>query len=534
MKKRMAAASLAMIPMLTMNVNAENIKTGIVSSAYLNVRYSPSASAKLQLVLKKGNKVTVIGEKNGWYKIKTASGKTGWVVSKYISLKADAIRKDARGIKKIVTATTLNVRSGPDTSYTSIGKLYKNNEVDVISESNGWSKIQFGSKIGYVSSEYLKSVSTGNNNSGNTGSSQGAKKTIQEVTSSLLHVRNGAGGQYTKIDTLHKGDKVVVSSIENNWAKVEYDGKNGYVSSIYLKYVSDKIDDDSTDINGTASDIIQGAYTQRSQKDYSLEDMVEAQYIKGQSGGNLISRQTNRLSDILNSQESSFTTYLMRKDTRAYGAPTKEELEYYLDPSNFTSYKDGIMQFVRLDRYTDSITAKSLNNYFESRGSECIFNGKGQAFIDAAKKYNIDVLYFVSHAMWETGNGKSKLAQGQLVTSVDGVPLETPVTVYNFFGIGATDGNALEGGKMTAYKNGWTTVEKGIDGAAKWISDGYIHNSKYKQNTVYSMRWCYEYTWHQYATDVNWANGISKMMSSLMTRYGNGKNLLIDIPEYKY
>lgn len=53
MKKRMAAASLAMIPMLTMNVNAENIKTGIVSSAYLNVRYSPSASAKLQLVLKK-------------------------------------------------------------------------------------------------------------------------------------------------------------------------------------------------------------------------------------------------------------------------------------------------------------------------------------------------------------------------------------------------------------------------------------------------------------------------------------------------
>ena len=533
MKKRMAAASLAMIPMLTMNVNAENIKTGIVSSAYLNVRYSPSASAKLQLVLKKGNKVTVIGEKDGWYKIKTASGKTGWVVSKYISLKADAIRKDARGIKKIVTATTLNVRSGPDTSYTSIGKLYKNNEVDVISESNGWSKIQFGSKIGYVSSEYLKSVSTGNNNSGNTGSSQGAKKTIQEVTSSLLHVRNGAGGQYTKIDTLHKGDKVVVSTIENNWAKVEYDGKNGYVSSIYLKYISDKIEDEDTDLNGTASDVIPGAYTQRSQKDYSLDDMVEAQYIKGQSGGNLISRQTNRLSDILNPQESLFTTEAMRTNPRAYEAPTKEELEYYLDPSNFTSHTDGIMQFVRLDRYTNSITAKSLDNYFASRGSECVFNGKGQAFIDAAKKYDIDVLYFVSHAMWETGNGKSKLAQGQVVTSVDGVTLEKPVTVYNFFGIGATDGNALEGGKITAYKNGWTTVEKGIDGAAKWISDGYIHNSKYNQNTVYSMRWCYEYTWHQYATDVNWANGISKMMSSLMTKYGNGNNLLIDIPEYK-
>lgn len=544
MKKRMAAASLAMIPMLTMNVNAENMKTGIVSSSYLNVRYSPSASGKLQLVLKKGNKVNVIGEKDGWYKVRTASGKTGWVVSKYISLKADAIRKDSRSIKKIVIATTLNVRSGPDTSYTSIGKLYKNNEVDVISESNGWSKIQFGSKIGYVSSEYLKAVSTGNDNTGSTDNSNGPKRTIQEVTSSLLNVRNGAGGKYTKIDTLHKGDKVIVSTIENNWAKVEYDGKTGYVSSIYLKYVSDKIEDDNAGASGgTASDIIPGAYMQRSKKDYSLSDMVEAQYIKGQAGGNLISRNMNRMNlglfdnmdgILFNPQDNSFTTSDMRANPRAYNAPTKEELEYYLDPSNFTSYKDGIMQFVRLDRYTDSITAKSLDNYFASRGSECIFNGMGQAFIDSAKKYDIDVLYFVSHAMWETGNGKSTLAKGQLVTNDEnGNPLETPVKVYNFFGIGATDGNALEGGKMTAYKNGWTSVEKGIDGAAKWISDGYIHNSNYKQNTVYSMRWCYEYTWHQYATDVNWANGISKMMSSLMTKYGNGNNLLIDIPEYK-
>lgn len=532
MKKRMAVTSLAMIPMLTMNVNAENMKTGIVSSSYLNVRYSPSASGKLQLVLKKGNKVKIIAEKNGWYNIKTSSGKTGWVVSKYISLKAEVIRKDAKSIQKIVTATTLNVRSGPDTSYQSIGKLYKNDKVNVISESNGWSKIQFGSKIGYVSSEYLKNISS--NNSGNE-SQNNNKKTIQEVTSSLLNVRNGAGGQYTKIDTLHRGDKVVVLNIENNWVKIEYNGKNGYVSSIYLKYVSDKIENNNQGVSGSIpSDIVPGAYVKKSQKNYSLEDMVEAQYIKGQSGGNLISRQKNKSMDILNNQEDLFSTYLIRNNPRAYEKPTKEELEYYLNPESFTSYKDGIMQFVRLDKYTDSITADALNRYFASRGEECVFNGKGQAFIDAAKENNIDVLYFVSHAMWETGNGKSKLAKGQLVTSVDGVLLDEPVTVYNFFGIGATDGNALEGGKITAYKKGWTSVEKGIKGAAQWLAQEYIHNSKYNQNTVYDMRWCYEYTWHQYASDVKWANGISNMMSSLMTKYGNGKNLLIDIPEYRY
>lgn len=524
MKKRTMATAMAMIPMLTINANAENIKTGVVSSTYLNIRYSPSISAKLQLVLKKNDKVSIIGEKNGWYKVKTASGKTGWAISKYIKLENNNKNNRKKVTQKIVIANVLNVRSGPDTTFSSIGKLYKNNKVDIISESNGWSKINFGSKIGYVSSEYLKSIDNGESTNPNP-----TKKTIQEVTSSILNVRNGAGINYTKVDTLYKGDLVTVLSINNNWAKVEYGGKNGYVSSIYLKYISDKIEDD--DINeaddGLESEIIPGAYIQKTKKDYSLDKMVELQFIKGQSGGNLISRKNNRT---LNNE---YTSLLVRTNPRAYEKPTEDELRYYLDPDNFTSFKDGIMQFVRIDKYTDSISAKSLNNYFASKGEDCVFNGKGQAFIDAAKKYNIDVTYFVSHAMWETGNGKSSLAKGQLVTTVDGVELENPVVVYNFFGIGAIDGNALEAGKITAYKNGWTSVEKGIDGAAKWISNTYIHNPKYKQNTVYNMRWCYEYTWHQYATDVNWATGISKMMSSLLTRYGNGNDLLIDIPEYK-
>lgn len=522
MKKRTMATAFAMIPMLVSNANADTTKIGVISSTYLNIRYSPSTSGKLQLVLKKNDKVSIIGEKNGWYKIKTNSGKIGWAISKYI--KVENNKKMLRtSIKKVVIADVLNIRSGPNTTYSSIGKLYKNNKVEVISESNGWSKIKFGSKIGYVSSEYLKELNNENQNL-----PQSTKKTIQEVTSSILNVRNGAGGKYTKIDTLHKGDLVTVYSVDNNWAKIEYNGKNGYVSAIYLKYVSDKVEEDEN-INNEYdnSDIVPGSYIQKTKKEYSLDDMVEVQYIKGQNGGNLITRRN------INILDNEYTSLLCRTNPKSYDKPTRDEIKYYIDPTNFTSHKEGIMQFVRLDKYTDSITAKSLNNYFSSKGKDCIFNGKGQAFIDAAKKYDIDVTYFVSHAMWETGNGKSNLAKGQLVSVVDGIELDEPIIVYNFFGIGATDGNALEGGKITAYKNGWTSIERGIDGAAKWISKTYIHNSKYNQNTVYNMRWSYDYSWHQYATDVNWANGISKMMSSLITRYGNGKDLLIDIPEYK-
>lgn len=65
-----------------------------------------------------------------------------------------------------VTATSLNVRSGPSSSYTVVGSLSKADNVKVIeSYSNGWKKVQynyydFGSysyrtKTGYVSGSYL-------------------------------------------------------------------------------------------------------------------------------------------------------------------------------------------------------------------------------------------------------------------------------------------------------------------------------------------------------------------------------------------
>ena len=64
-------------------------------------------------------------------------------------------------IKKIVSVgnSRLNVRSGPGTSYSIIGKLYTNNEVDVYEIKNNWAKIKYSkgkNGIAYVSSKYLK------------------------------------------------------------------------------------------------------------------------------------------------------------------------------------------------------------------------------------------------------------------------------------------------------------------------------------------------------------------------------------------
>ncbi len=68
---------------------------------------------------------------------------------------------------KIVNVGGLNFRKGPGTSYSVIRVLTKGEEVEVISESNGWSKIRNKGTEGYVASRYLSNKSTTENSMNN-------------------------------------------------------------------------------------------------------------------------------------------------------------------------------------------------------------------------------------------------------------------------------------------------------------------------------------------------------------------------------
>ncbi|WP_336252524.1 peptidoglycan-binding protein [Oceanobacillus sp. MO10714A] len=185
----------------------------------------------------------------------------------------------------------------------------------------------------------------------------------------------------------------------------------------------------------------------------------------------------------------------------AWRNATESDTLEYLDPMN----KD-VDEFQHLDlSSTVGATAPELNKYLQGKG---ILAGTGQAFIDAAKKHNINELYLLSHALLETGNGTSRLSNGITVNGKK---------VYNMFGIGAVDSCPEKCGSERAYQEGWDTPYKAIVGGAKFIGDRYIHNA-YNQNTLYKMRWNPEgmarhgSATHQYATDIRWAE---KQISNL-------------------
>lgn len=224
-----------------------------------------------------------------------------------------------------------------------------------------------------------------------------------------------------------------------------------------------------------------------------------------------------------------------------------EDVAYYVNPKNFTPNTKEYFQFLLLSKRA-GVTATELNSKILT-SSTGILAGKGQAFIDASKKYNINEIYLVSHALLETGSGSSKLAKGITVESIverdskgipkldeNGLPKMKTVpkkTVYNMFGIGAYDSCPEECGAERAYNEGWDTPEKAIIGGAQFISEDYINNASYKQDTLYKMRWNpAKPGTHQYATDVGWAvkqvNRIHQMYQ-LFDSY----SLYYDVPVYK-
>lgn len=177
---------------------------------------------------------------------------------------------------------------------------------------------------------------------------------------------------------------------------------------------------------------------------------------------------------------------------------TSAEIKSAMDSNKLVNDATQKYQFLRLDK-AQNINATDLNKLLVGKG---ILEGQGAAFSQAAKENNINEVYLISHALLETGNGTSTLANGGNVVN-NKVVTNQPTKYYNMFGIGAVDHDAVKQGFITAKNNGWDSVKKAIVGGAQFIASSYINQG---QNTLYKMRWNPDNPGvHQYATDVAWA-----------------------------
>ena len=131
----------------------------------LRVRSLAGTHGEILTTLNHGTQVEVLATaENGWYQI-SYGDVTGYVSSDYLVVdsqeavsavsSADPLAEAAAEVQYgQVTASALNVRSGPSTDYEKAGKLYAGKVVEILGESDGWYQIDSG----YISAEYVTLV----------------------------------------------------------------------------------------------------------------------------------------------------------------------------------------------------------------------------------------------------------------------------------------------------------------------------------------------------------------------------------------
>ncbi|ARC28727.1 peptidoglycan endopeptidase [Bacillus toyonensis] len=214
-----------------------------VTADVLNVRSGAGTGHNVISKVKQGQVLQVIGQENGWFKV-SVNGQTGYVSGDFVTTGGNKGTTVQQGTGTYtVNVSSLNVRTGPSTSHTVLGSVNKGKTVQVVGEVQDWFKINFNGGTGYVSKDFVtKGGSAVSNETQKPTTNNNNTTTVQTggsyvVNTGALKVRTGPATYNAVIGGVTNGKVLNVTGAENGWYKINHNGRTGYVSADYVKFV---------------------------------------------------------------------------------------------------------------------------------------------------------------------------------------------------------------------------------------------------------------------------------------------------------
>lgn len=195
---------------------------GTAKTTYaVNFRAGATTGSGILGVVPQGTTVNLLGPSvSGWTKV-SWNGRTGYISTPYLTAPATTPAPAPAADTVIGTAKAIyavNFRAGAGTNTASLMVVPQGATVNVLSASvNGWTKVSYAGKTGYISTPYLAS---------NSGTAR---------TTYAVNFRVGPSTGTGSMMVVPQGATVnVVEGSVNGWTKVSYAGKTGYISTDYL------------------------------------------------------------------------------------------------------------------------------------------------------------------------------------------------------------------------------------------------------------------------------------------------------------
>ena len=154
---------------------AASVGVGTVTADALRLRENASTESTILATAAKGDSVIILADAgNNWYKVDYRSVQ-GYMSGEYLTVATTADAAIGYG-KVSAGGSSLNLRSGAGTSYSIVSSLPDGTIVEIVGIDNGWYKVQYSGKTGYVSSDYMVTVKD----------SVGSRSTAEAAASSAI------------------------------------------------------------------------------------------------------------------------------------------------------------------------------------------------------------------------------------------------------------------------------------------------------------------------------------------------------------
>ncbi|MES5954622.1 enterotoxin EntFM [Bacillus fungorum] len=233
-----------------------------VTADVLNVRSGAGTGHNVISKVKSGQVLQVIGQENGWFKV-TVNGQTGYVSGDFVTTggqKGTTTTVQQGTGTYTVNVSSLNVRTGPSTSHTVLGSVNKGKTVQVVGEVQDWFKINFNGGTGYVSKDFVTKGGSAVSNQTQQPTTNNNTTTVQTdgsyvVNTGALKVRTGPATYNAVIGGVTNGTVLNVTGAENGWYKINHNGRTGYVSADFVKFVKGGVNNVTNNVQQPVKDV---------------------------------------------------------------------------------------------------------------------------------------------------------------------------------------------------------------------------------------------------------------------------------------
>ena len=180
---------------------------GVVDYGELNVRLGPGTEYGKVREVTKCDRYAYYQLQDGWARIED-----GWVATDYFYIEG-TVSDD--GFTGTVTEDDLNIRTGPNTSFRSIGTYMKGDTVEILAQVHTWGYTEKGwIFLSYVE-EVAPTYTTGTGN----------------VTIGL-NIRKEPNADSEAVGTYKEGDFVTITEVNGSWGKTD----KGWINLNYVRY----------------------------------------------------------------------------------------------------------------------------------------------------------------------------------------------------------------------------------------------------------------------------------------------------------